>query len=122
MPPNPKATVRRTTSPYPSERCAFAWIRTSGLSLVNFRIKSFESRSGVVGGKVPINTGLTRVALLTPSSGFASHGCPRFETPIQALSRQHAELALGDIQPAAVFGGVHQLQLSRDAQSLRWLE
>jgi hypothetical protein len=58
---------------------------------------------------------------LLPGGDFIGEGDGIWHAPVQALAAEHAQLDFRNVEPAAVLGGVVQLQLLGQAFGLgRW--
>ena len=83
---------------------------------------SAQLDAGVGGGEAPVAGPPRGVAAGLPGGDLGHAGWRRRGGGGEALAAQDAELDLGDVQPAAVLGGVVQLQLVRQAPGLRGRE
>src|SRR4249920_3212647 len=82
----------------------------STLSLLNLWVEAFELYASILGGKLPVNTLVTLIASLLPCPGFIAQGLDIWNPPIQALSGEGTQFNFGNIEPAAVFGGMVDLK------------
>jgi hypothetical protein len=67
--------------------------------------------AGVFGGEPPVDPATGPVAGRLPRHDLPLQGRLVGQATVQALLGQHGQLDLGHVQPAAVLGGVVQLQL-----------
>ena len=81
-------------------------VRTSTVSLVKLWVEAFEFDARILGGKLPVNPLVPRMASLLPGAGFSAQCLDIWNPPIQALSSEGTQFNFGDIEPAAVFGGI----------------
>jgi len=88
---------------------------TSRPSLFEFRVQAFEPDAGVGGGELPVDAHLFAVATLVPGFRLRANLRQRRDAPVQALTRQHAQLGFRDVEPTSMFGCVDQFQLLSDA-------
>ena len=87
-----------------------------------FRVEVFEFDSGVVGGELPVDAGLMVDADRCPGLGFLANRFGLGDPTVEALAGEHAQFALGDVQPRPVFGGVDQLDPVGDPQGFFGIE
>lgn len=64
---------------------------------------------------MPVDTGLSRVAGIGPRLRLGFQGLDMGDPTAQALLGENAQLDLGDIQPASMFGRVVDLQAIEQA-------
>src|SRR5438445_3798116 len=60
--------------------------------------------ASILGGKLPVNTVVTRMASLLPCPGFIAQGLDIWHPPIQAWSGEGTQGNFGHIEPVAMFG------------------
>ena len=70
------------------------------------RVQALQFHAGVSGGELPIGFDVLFVAAVLPGGDFLGQGLLVRDTSIETLTRQHAELGLGHVQPTAVFGRI----------------
>ena len=75
-----------------------------------FRVETTQLRPSSVGGELPIDLAVDRIARFLPCINFATKQCRTLDTTIQALTLQNAEFTFGNVQPTAVFRRVVNLQ------------
>lgn len=94
----------------------------SGVSALNHRVEALELDAGG-GGAAPGAGAIGGVARVLPGGDLAFERVPLGQAPVQALRGEHAQLDLGHrsggTRPAAVRGGVVDLQLVRQPLRLR---
>jgi hypothetical protein len=77
------------------------------LSIYDFGVEGLEFCTSIVDFELPIYTPLFGIALCLPGRGFRLQCGDVTKTAIfQALLCQAAQFVFGDVEPAAVFGGV----------------
>src|SRR5439155_20058531 len=86
---------------------------SSGSSLFNFRVKVLQLNSRVLGGEVPLDANLFAIAAFLPGRGLRGYFALGGNAPVQTLAGQHTEFRLGHVEPTAMLGRMHQLQLLR---------
>jgi hypothetical protein len=74
-------------------------------------IQSLQFYAGIGGGEVPIGFDMFFVSAVLPGGDLLDQGQLVGDTPIEALTRQHAQFRFSHVQPTAVFGGVVPLEL-----------
>lgn len=77
---------------------------------VECRVEAFEFGAGVAGGELPVDFGLKFVALGLPGVDFAGEFVLVVDAAVEALAGEDVEFDFGDVQPAAVLGGVDELE------------
>jgi hypothetical protein len=65
-----------------------------------------EFSSHIVGCELPVGLVVVCIAIILPCSDFVDQGLFVGDTAVKALGGQDAEFGLGEIEPAAMFGGV----------------
>ena len=65
-----------------------------------------EFDTGVGRCEVPIGLGVSGIAIVLPGGDFLDQGLFVGNASVEALGRQDAEFGFGEIEPAAVLGGV----------------
>jgi transposase-like protein len=83
---------------------------TSSLSVVSCGVEVLELDAGILGREAPVDPTTGAVAGRLPRRDLPLQRRPVAQAPVQALPGQHGQLDLGHVQPAAVPGGVVQLQ------------
>ena len=63
---------------------------TSAVSFYDFRVKAFEFGAGVVGGELPVDAGLVRVAFGRPGDDLGDDRLDLIDASAEALTGQHA--------------------------------
>jgi hypothetical protein len=64
-------------------------------------IRLCQINAGIGGGELPVGLGVFLVALVLPCGDFLDQTLLVGDAPVEALRRQHAELAFSQVQPAA---------------------
>src|SRR6266511_747439 len=90
-----------------SPRTGIATTSSSGL---NCRVEVLELDPGILGREAPVDATTGSVACRLPGHDLPLQRQPISHPPIQALLRQHAQLDLGHVQPAAMLGCVVDLE------------
>ena len=78
--------------------------RPSTMSLVNLWGEACELYAGILGGKLPVHTLVTRLASLLPCPRFMVQCLNIWNPPIKALASEGTQRNFGHSEPAAVFG------------------
>jgi hypothetical protein len=88
---------------------------------LNLRVQPPEFDPGVVRGKAPCDIRSSAVTRCFPRRDFSPH-CPNVaNAPIQALTRENAQLNLGHVQPAGTLWGAMEFKAVSETQGLiRW--
>ena len=73
-------------------------------------IQPLQFYAGIGGGEVPIGFDMFFVSAVLPGGDLLDQGQLVGDTPIETLTRQHAQLGFSHVQPTAVFGGVVPLE------------
>src|SRR5712691_10448833 len=95
---------------------------TSSLSGLNCGVQVLELDPGVLGRKAPVDATTRSVACRPPRCDLPLQRRPIGQAAVQALPGEHGKLDLGHVQPAAMLGGVVQLQPIGQPLGLGWLE
>ena len=66
----------------------------------------------VFGGEAPVDRGGRHVAFLLQGLDFTFKGILSGDAPVENASSEHAELDLGHVKPATMFGGVVALHVN----------
>ena len=74
------------------------------------RVKSMELNSGVVRGKLPLNLAGFRVTFAVPGRKFGVKHIQTGNTTTNALTCQHTDHYLGNVEPASMFGCIVHLK------------
>src|SRR5215207_6329485 len=82
----------------------------SSSSVVSCGVEVLELDACILGRKPPVDPTTGPVARRLPRRDLPFQGRLVGQPPVQALLGQHGQLDLGHVQPAAVLGGVVQLQ------------
>jgi hypothetical protein len=101
--PNARLDARTTTT-------TTTTTTTSRSSALNYRVEVLELDPGILSGEPPVHATPGSVASRLPRRDLPLQRCPVGQAAVQALLGQHGKLDLGHVQPAAVLGGVVQLQ------------
>lgn len=86
------------------------WVRDALIEPQEFGIESAQFDSGVGRLELPVDRIGGLVASRFPGGHFAAKKRSGLDAAIQTLTTQHAQLALGDVQPTAVFRSVVNFQ------------
>src|SRR6266446_5337652 len=86
------------------------YLTASTLSRLNLWVEAFELYTSILGGKLPVHTLVTRIAPLLPCAGFIAQCLNVWNPSIQALAGEGTQFNFGNIEPAAVFGGMVHLK------------
>src|SRR5262245_50927589 len=78
--------------------------------LLNLRVQALAFAASILGGEAPVDAASRGVAPLLPGGYFGVEGGLVREAPVEALAAEDAQFDLGDVEPAAVLGGVVDLQ------------
>ena len=81
-----------------------------------------QANAGVGGGETPLHFGPFAISGLSPGQQLGVELFWPIDPSIQTLPRQHAELNLGNVQPASMLGRMDQFELMRNPQSFGWLK
>jgi len=92
------------------------------VSLVKSRIEALEFDSCVVGRELPVDLGSGPVSGCLPGGDFGAQDVDGVDAAVEVLSDDYAELDLGDVQPAAVLGGIDELEAIPQSLGAGWLE
>ena len=87
---------------------------TSGLSRLDFRVKTFKLRASVLRGELPVDADLLPVAFLCPRHYPVFDGGLASQTISQRLAGQHAEFRFRNVEPTSVFRRENHLQTIHD--------
>ena len=71
---------------------------------------------GVLAGEVPLDGGAIGVAAFLPGVDLTGDGAQVRHPSIHALTREHADLNLGHVQPAGMLRGVVKLDPAQQAR------
>ena len=88
-------------------------LASSVASRASSRVKPFELDARILGRELPVDFGLKVVAASLPGSDFADdslNAVNAVNAPVQALADHDVDLNFCHVQPAAVPGGVDELE------------
>jgi hypothetical protein len=80
----------------------------------------FEYASRLCRRKAPVDSGLCRIATRFPGGDLAANRLLVSEASVHALAHHHRAPDFGHLEPAAVFGGVMNIQLPPDTARFCW--
>ena len=78
-------------------------------------VESFKFCTGFSCGELPVYGFVCVVSLAVPLARLPLEGSHVGNAPVEALSGEHAEFDLGDVEPASVFWGVVDLEAVEQA-------